>query len=68
MSFSLFHDFFEKLENMFKRENLQNNSYLVYRMSNNLETPFDVVINENKIKSISEDRNLIISVKLLKYI
>lgn len=47
---------------MFKRENLQNNSYLIYRMSNNLETPIEVIINENKIKSLCQDPTVILSV------
>jgi len=36
-------------------------------MSNNLETPFDVILNENKIRSICQDRNTIISVNFLNF-
>lgn len=50
---------------MFKRENLQNNAYLIYRMNNNLETPFAVIFNEFKIKSITTDYAFFLNVKLI---
>ena len=49
---------------MFKRENLQSNAYLIYRMTNNLETPFLAIFNEFKIKSLTQDYNVFLNVIL----
>jgi hypothetical protein len=54
--------YIKKLEKMFTREELIKNSYLINRMNMDLEIPLEVVFNERKIKSISQDNNLILKV------
>ena len=44
---------------MFTKENLENNSYLIYKMSPNLEIPLQVIFKERKIAAISSNYSVI---------
>ena len=44
---------------MFAKENLEKNSYLIYKMSPNLEIPLQVIYKERKIASISSNYSTI---------
>jgi hypothetical protein len=50
---------------MFIRENLSKNIYLLNRMNNNLEIPLEIIYNERKIKSLSQDSNQILKVIII---
>lgn len=57
------HDTIRKqIEYYFSRENLATDAYLVSQMNSNMYVPIQIVANFKKVKSLTEDINLIVSV------
>jgi len=56
-----------QFETLFTRESLMENTFLVYRMNMYLDLPIEAIYIERSIRSITEDKNLILQVRFFTF-